>query len=281
MCFIGSGSRTGWIAVTLAAVIVAFFGAEGRRWLKWQLVFAACGALLWGLLFHGLPALLSMKAASETGRFSDFASVGARWKLWRISVESALAHPFLGLGPMHFAYVDNGNGAHPHNFWLQLAAEWGIPAALLVGAVAAGFFVRLWGAARVESDPAMKRVGVAMVAVVLAWGIGTLADGYMVIPTSQAMSAAVLMLAVMWLRISSPTVLPTSRGRLIPIVWTIFFAIALTVLALLPVTEFGQPTRREQAWRAEHPGGMMWPRFWQQGWIGPDNDPTARNERRR
>jgi len=78
MCFIGSGSRTGWIAIALAAVVVAFFGAEGRRWLKWQLRFAASGALLWAFLFHWAPALLSMTAAPETGRFSDFASVGAR-----------------------------------------------------------------------------------------------------------------------------------------------------------------------------------------------------------
>jgi putative inorganic carbon (hco3(-)) transporter len=220
-------------------------------------------------------------AAPETGRFSDFSSVGARWKLWRISVESALAHPFLGLGPMHFAYVDNGDGAHPHNFWLQLAAEWGIPAALLIGAVTVGFFVRLWRTARVEADPTMKRIGVAMVAVVLAWGVGTMSDGYMVIPTSQVMSTAVLMLAVMWLRLASPSIAPSPKGRLIPAIWTIFCAIALTALALLPTTEFGQPTRREQAWRAEHPGGFMWPRFWQQGWIGPNNDPTARVERRR
>jgi hypothetical protein len=182
---------------------------------------------------------------------------------------------------MHFAYFDNGDGAHPHNFWLQLAAEWGIPAALLVGAVAVGFFVRLWRAARLEADPTMKRVGVAMVAAVLAWGVGTLSDGYMVIPTSQAMSTAVLMLAVMWLRIASPSAASSPRGRFVPAVWTIFCAIALTMLTLLPATEFGQPTRREQAWRAEHPGHSMWPRFWQQGWIGPDNDPTARKEGQR
>jgi O-antigen ligase len=281
MCFIGSGSRTGWIAITFAAALMLFFGAEGRRWLKCQLVFAATGAVLWVVLFHWLPALLSMTAAPETGRFSDFASVGARWKLWRISVESALAHPFLGLGPMHFAYVDNGDGAHPHNFWLQLAAEWGIPAALLIGAVTVAFFVNLWRAARVEADPAMRRIGVAVVAVVLAWGIGTLSDGYMVIPTSQVMSTAVLMLAVMWLRLASSSIAPSPKARLIPIVWTIFCAIALVVLAVLPTTDFGQPTQREQAWRVEHPGAFMWPRFWQQGWIGPDSDPTARNERRR
>jgi hypothetical protein len=105
----------------------------------------------------------------------------------------------------------------------------------------------------------------------------------MVVPTSQVMSAAVLMLAVMWLRLASRSAAASPGGRLVPKVWTILFAIALGVLAVLPATEFGQPTPREKTWRAEnpYPGAVTWPRFWQQGWIGPDNDPTARSERRR
>ncbi len=277
MCFFGSGSRTGWIAILLTVLAVPLLGTEGRRYVRWQLVFALSGILLWISLFHLLPAMLAMIAAPETGRFSNFTSMGARWNLWRLSVESALAHPLLGLGPMHFAYVDNGDGAHPHNFWLQLAAEWGIPAAVLIGSTALAFFARLWRTARTEADPAMKRLGVAIVAAVLAWGIGTLSDGYMVVPTTQAMSTVVLMLAAMWLRLSSPVVATAQYGRLAVIVSTVFCAIALTVLAMLPATEFGQPTRREQAWRAEHPGDWMWPRFWQQGWIGPNEDPSARN----
>jgi O-antigen ligase len=277
MCFIGSGSRTGWIAVAMAAFIVMFLGSEGRRWLKAQLAFAACGALLWGLLFHLLPAALSVMTAPETGRFSNFTSISARWNLWRLSVESALAHPLLGLGPMHFAYINNGDGAHPHNFWLQVAAEWGIPAALLIVSVTVAFLLRLWRAVRAETDVAGQRVGVAVFTAVVAWFLGSLADGYMAVPTSQAMSTCVLMLAVMWLRLSSPTATMPLRGRLIPTVSTVFCAIALTVLAVLPATEFGQPTQREQAWRAEHPGDWMWPRFWQQGWIGPNEDPSARS----
>ena len=39
-------------------------------------------------------------------------------------MEAMIANPLLGLGPAHFAYAYNGEGAHPHNFWLQLAAEW-------------------------------------------------------------------------------------------------------------------------------------------------------------
>lgn len=276
MCFIGSGSRTGWIAIAAATLVVPFLALEGRRWLKWQLAFALSGALLWIVLFHALPAVLSIATTPETGRFSEFASVGARWRLWWLSVDAALAHPLLGLGPMHFAYVDNGDGAHPHNFWLQLAAEWGFPAALLLGCAALTLLWKLTRRVRSDADPSSRWLGTALLAAVVAWGVGTLSDGYMVIPTSQAMSTVVLMLAVMWLRLGTPVPAPSTANRVTSVVMVAFAAIALVVLAALPFTDFGQPTRREQMWRAEHPGQILWPRFWQQGWIGPDADPTAR-----
>jgi hypothetical protein len=90
------------------------------------------------------------------------------------------------------------------------------------------------------------------------------------------MSTVILMLAVMWLRQVQPVVesRPVLRasGRLLQLVG----AGALVILVYLPFTPFGQPTSREMAWRSEKPGAFMWPRFWQQGWIGPDQDPTAR-----
>jgi putative inorganic carbon (hco3(-)) transporter len=282
MCFIGSGSRTGWIAIAAAGLMAALLGSEGRRWLRCQLVFGALGLLSWGLLFHALPALLSGDTAPETGRLSDFASVGYRLQLWRISIESALAHPMLGTGPMHFAYVENGLGAHPHNFWLQLAAEWGIPATLLFVSASVVLGVGMWQGLKGELDRASRAVGVALFAVVTAWGIGTLSDGYMVVPTSQAMSTVVLMLAVMWLRSvapASPTLVErraSAHGRSRSYAMAALGVIALAVLATLPFTEFGQPTRREQVWRGARSGQTMWPRFWQQGWIGPHSDPTAR-----
>ena len=69
--------------------------------------------------------------------------------------------------------------------------------------------------------------------------------------------------------------MPSSAGLFVAIVATALCGIALAVLAALPFSEFGQPTRREQAWRAEHQGQTLWPRFWQQGWIGPGGDPSA------
>lgn len=284
MCFIGSGSRTGWLAIAAAALVVSWLGVEGRRWLKWQAAFAVSGGALWWLLFHAVPSVLDIETATETGRLSNFASVGARWELWRLSAEASLAHPLLGLGPMHFAYTDNGLGAHPHNFWLQLAAEWGAPATLLVGAASVALAGRLWRSVRKEVDASNCAIGIAALAGVIAWGVGTLSDGYMVVPTSQAMSAAVLMLAVMWLRLAAasqrPTAadMPLTSSRIASWVARGLAVVALAVIASLPFTDFGQPTLRESVWRAERAGQTLSPRFWQQGWIGPDADPTARPE---
>jgi O-antigen ligase len=278
MCLIGSSSRTAWIAVAAVTALVSFFGTEGRRSAQLQAVFALGGAILWVLFFHLLPSALSFNAVTETGRFSNFASVGSRWTLWRISLDYATGAPLLGIGPMHFAYENNGEGAHPHNFWLQLAAEWGLVAAVLVAATAVVFFTRLVGACRREVDTLKRPTGLSVLAVVGAWGIGTLADGFMVVPTSQAMSAAVLMLGAMWLREQGVTAESVGGGPMAvqSIVTKGLCVIALALVAVLPFTGFGQPGPREAAWRAEHPGAGMWPRFWQQGWIGPGDDPTAR-----
>jgi O-antigen ligase len=281
MCFIGSGSRTGWIAIAASALVVAFLAEQGRRWLRWQALFGASGAMLWLLLFHLLPALLSVPTAPETGRFTNFASIGARWELWRLSIDAARAQPLLGLGPMHFAYVDNGLGAHPHNFWLRLAAEWGIPAMLLILSATLALLVGLWRRLHQDHDSASRNVGVALFAALIAWGVGTLSDGYMVVPTSQAMSAVVLMLAVMWLRLG--WLVPARSGHLQRVTSSLasaaLLAAALGLLAALPFTDFGQPMSREQTWRDENRGRTMWPRFWQQGWIGPDADSSARTGR--
>lgn len=276
MCLIGSGSRTSWIALASTSLFALWFGREGLGWTRLQLAFAFGGLILWLSLFFGVPAMTGTVASVETGRFTNFASVGHRWELWLISLDNALNRPLLGAGPMHFAYVDNGSGAHPHNFWLQLAGEWGIPATVVVGSVVLGFFARMIKTVRADSDSTSRRLGVSLATALAAWGIGTLTDGYMVIPTSLALSAMVFVLAVAWLR--SRDVPPASDSTLLAErVMRGLLAVALIAIAVLPATNFGQPVERERKWRLERPTEPMWPRFWQQGWIGPDNDPTARS----
>lgn len=282
MCVIGSGSRTAWLALTVAALTLAFVGPSGRRWLMIQAAFAAAGALLYVFIFHVVAPWAGAQTALETGRLTDSASISARIELARIALGMVTSNPLLGVGPMHFAYVDNGLGAHPHNFLLQIAAEWGVPVLLIVVALLGALYWRTWQAARrVASDADGGLPAASLLAALTAWMVGIQFDGYMVIPTSQIASMVVLMLCVALVRhdrarLASDAV-PAGNGRG-PLAWTTTATamLACVVLLALPLTPFGNPTQRETQWRQENPTAPFWPRFWQQGWIGPQADPTAR-----
>jgi O-antigen ligase len=281
MCLIGSGSRTAWLALAVAGALLFLVGPAGRLWVKWQLSFAAAGAVLYTMVFFVVAPLMGAPVELESGRLQEGGSIAARLQLAQVALTMAAAHPLLGVGPMHFAYVDNGLGAHPHNFWLQLAAEWGIPVSVLVAGLAGVLLVRVLQTARATAaDPEQGLVASSLLAALVAWLAGTQLDGYMVVPTSQVASMVILMLCVAFVRQRSASVgmSASSASMLIVERWgTAAIAVcACLVIAGLPLTPFGRPTEREAMWRVENPVSPFWPRFWQQGWIGPDADPTAR-----
>lgn len=286
MLIVGSGSRTAWISLGCAAGVAFLLGNEGFRWLRMQATFALAGVVLWIALFYVVPRALDLPAPIDVEDITSLASLETRWALWKLAITSATAYQLLGVGPMHFAYDYNGIAAHPHNFWLQLAAEWGLPAAVLTAAAAVGLTLRAAFAAREEVNPQSAALGTALATAVVVWIVGTQADGFMVVPTSQLASTILLMLTASWLRSREPSPamgVPTNGTN----VGRLYMALSLgavIVLAALPLTDFGKPTIREIAWRQTHPGVLLLPRFWQQGWIGPDQDPLAaqaKAERRR
>lgn len=278
MCLIGSGSRTAWAALAVAGGVLAVSGPAGRRWLAWQATAAVAGLAAYLVLFIAVPAALGWPTELEGARAAQTSSIAARLALWRLALDAAVASPWLGIGPMHFAYVNTGDAAHPHNLALQWAAEWGVPAALCVAAAVIALLVALWrhvarhGRADDLADASLAACVLAAFVVLL---VGSQADGYLVVPTSQIAATVVLLLAVG--QVVPLDTLPASAAtRAASLAWRLTACAALAVLIALPFTAFGHPTAREAAWRAEHPGGFLWPRFWQQGWIGPDEDPAAR-----
>ncbi len=65
-------------------------------------------------------------------------SASGRLAIWRDALHDAQSHPLLGIGPMNYACIGPLNrAAHPHNFPLQFASEWGVSAVLLLLLVAA------------------------------------------------------------------------------------------------------------------------------------------------
>jgi O-antigen ligase len=269
-CLYGSGSRTAWLALAVSVIAVVAVSGKSRDWVRWQVLAALAGAGLYLVAFFVAPAALELPTALETGRLGEAGrlSIQARLDLWNLSFDAAKAEPFLGIGPMGLASIDNGLGAHPHNVWLQLLAEWGVPA---VVAIAAGLALLL--AQAIRGSDRIDRNDLAtpsVLAALVAWMVGASLDGYAVIPLSQLAATVVLGAAcARFLEKRPPSLVSGIPAALVTVV-------AAMLIGSLPFSAFGRPAVREQAWRLEHPTDPRWPRFWQQGWIGPDADPTAR-----
>lgn len=281
MCLIGSGSRTAWAALAVAGGVLALSGLAGRRWVAWQAIAAVAGLAAYLALFVAVPAALGWPTELEGTRAAQTSSIAARFALWRLALDAVFASPWLGIGPMHFAYANTGDAAHPHNQMLQWAAEWGVPAALCVATAAITLLGALWRhVARQDraDDLADASLAACVLAAVVVLLVGSQADGYLVVPTSQVAATVVLLLAVGQV-VPVDTRPASAPTRVASLAWRLTGCAALAVLIALPFTAFGQPTAREAQWRAEHPAGFLWPRFWQQGWIGPDEDPSARPAR--
>jgi O-antigen ligase len=267
MCLFGSGSRTGWLPALAASLVVLVCGREGRTWLLVQAMSAAAGALLLWLAFFVVPSVFGIEAAHETGRLSSTASIHARLALWQAAIDMAWHFPLLGVGPMHFAYSYNGLAAHPHNWWLQVAAEWGVPA-LIAFAVA---FVVSWRGlaagirARVGEGRSCSPERTVVIGAFAAWSIGILFDGYMVAPTSQLLSAAILALVVAELGEHRQSLGEPISRRLEAWIQRGLALSALFVMASLPWSSLGDPEARETSWRRAHPGEALWPRLCEQG----------------
>ncbi len=111
-----------------------------------------------------------------------------RIAMWRGTLQDARTHPLLGIGPMNYACTGPlYRAAHPHSFPLQLLAEWGIPAFLLLLPVAGFLFLGLFRMLRnppAGHAPAMPLAGflaTALLAAVIHAGL----SGVLVMPASQ------------------------------------------------------------------------------------------------
>ena len=92
------------------------------------------------------PALLQ-----RLMRLADLASEKERWGAWYAALAMIRDHPVLGVGPNHFASTHPAyalpESAHlrdPHNVYLRVASEWGVPAAVALTSWLLSWPVRIW-----------------------------------------------------------------------------------------------------------------------------------------
>jgi hypothetical protein len=206
-----TATRATWFSCAGAMLFVAVLApAVTFRLLKVQIAALAIAWVSAWVMFELLPAYLHPGAPRAldafAGRFADPLGLSLRDILWMRAIELAGAHPWLGVGPMGLALDLNMVGAHPHNAPLQLAAEWGIPAAVAIGLAVSllglRFSLLLARSARIQSrsskDDLTAGAGpdvplaAALLSSLASAAVSAMVDGLIVMPYTQVMLCAVL-----------------------------------------------------------------------------------------
>jgi O-antigen ligase len=267
LLFVAAGRGT-FIALVVAAVVV--LGLVGRR--AWPVVrrlalVLAAGAALFALLFlvwpwwaHGTQPPMADYGAARLG------SDQSRLYLWHAAWQQILQAPWLGVGPMHYAHIPNAKAAHPHNVVLQVAAEWGLPMALLCIATATGLFAKLIQAVRRQDlDPASGRVGMALALGCVAVAADGLVSGNFVMPVSQVWIAVLVGCSLAWWRQHGAAHKPGVRSMLPGRVAAVLVLVSQLWLVVQVAPEVLDLPAHLQQTMEHFPRESMQPRFWSIG----------------
>ncbi|MBI2564164.1 MAG: O-antigen ligase family protein [candidate division NC10 bacterium] len=200
-------------AVLAAGVTIGLWALSRRQvWWARRHWFALAGI--------GVLAALVMLSASGPGsgvlpdRFgldgsgSGHSSLRWRWQILRWTWTMVRQHPWWGVGPGAFPVALNQyqripyvSGENPHNLYLELAAEYGLPAGLLAVVTLGGFLGRLGSViTRSSEDDPLRRRLAALLAVLVAFAIHSLVDLDWSFPAVALVAATLLGLANAHLR---------------------------------------------------------------------------------
>lgn len=293
--------RATWYATAIASVVLLAIAPAASRRLLWPqaqaLAVAFAGA--W-ILFEWLPDRLGLAGGAVieglAGRLGNPLALSLRDQLWGRALELVALHPWLGIGPMGLALDVNPVAAHPHNAVLQIAAEWGVPAALALSAAGAIVMARMTMALRRCARPSRPDEGLlaagraasgngpgaevppdvllptALLASLIAIGVQSMVDGVIVMPYTQVLSAVVLGWgASVLLEPAQPDPSTVAGGRSSR-VHTLAGAIAAAALASALIwaaaPQLFTVENRAEWFRASYPGiDDDATRFWVQGWL--------------
>jgi hypothetical protein len=193
-----------------------------------------------------------------------------RFFIWDNALGLVRQHPWFGVGPMHFAH-DAARfrwAAHPHDWVLQIAAEWGLPALLLL---CVALFLGMRALVRSRAGMSSIESGNGVLSALLVSGAAVLVDGLVsgliVMPQSQLAIALYLGFAIAWVRMSSAAdQSPRAAGGAIRLANVVVLSVALaslvagTYVDIVDVMHDGTPNAAANR-------GLRWPRLWEQGFF--------------
>lgn len=270
-----SGARG--TALALALGVVAALGMSGIR-AAWPLARALGTSLLIGLVvyaivFQWLPrlGLVAMVEPAERS-VASMSSDSARLQLWQVAVDQIRSSPWLGVGPMHYAHQPNPKAAHPHNIYLQIAAEWGIPMLMALLALAGVGLAKLRAAIKRAEGGHERIEGVGLLVACIAVLADGAVSGNFVMPVAQMWIALLAAWAIAWTRRHADASLPTPSHT--PVVkvprWVLPSLVLASQVWLVAATwdEIVDPRAHlEHVHRDLVQNAKTNPRFWSDGWF--------------
>jgi O-antigen ligase len=228
------------------------------------------GTAIYLIVFALLPALLAVSGTSQHEfRVERFSSDQSRLQLWSVALTQIFEAPWFGIGPMHYAHWPNPKAAHPHNVYLQVAAEWGMPMLLLLVGLAGRALVALCRAIQQQSGN-RQRLGMGLLITWVAIAVDGVFSGNFVMPVSQVWIAFAAGWTWSWWRENAPaaTSSPSAEGSpwLRRIAFTgIFLSQVWLCWSVWP--ELTNLSRHLEQSMIAVPNARTNPRFWSHGWF--------------
>ena len=248
------GVLLAWAVGVLLTAIV--YQQNAWAFLRLQLTNMGLGLACYLILFKWLPALFNLTPIITTVMRS---TTGDRIELWNQALILIRQFPLLGAGPMQYPWYNPTLG-HPHNSVLQLAAEWGLPATILVLLLSSyGLYcwIKKFNAKTIDTKtPLDKHWVIILFFTIITNAAYSLVDGVIVMPISQVMMFILLGLMMGYYGNDNTGVIKTksrlSQGLALVILATMLWASMPEVIQGLSGSEKGF----SMGYRA------VGPRFW-------------------
>jgi len=258
-------ARASILALLVGALVtLVVFGRASWRYAFTMTLTLGTGALVMGLLWYFWFRYLSepMTDGILSPHFRGFLA-GQALDLFATS-------PWLGVGPMHFTNTVNPIAGHPHDVYVQVLAEYGLPATLLIAWFAVRFLKRA-----LENVRRLASTQLVLACALLTATVALLVDsgfsGNWVMPLSQ-MWIAVLIALLMSLETkagASAEALATRRS-LPHVAWRALVLSAMvtaTSLALMEVPDDIPHIHTGEPMKKPIGNQFLSFRFWSYGWF--------------
>lgn len=181
-----AGTRGSIVAWLFACAVGTWLGGHSRALAVrffWLCVIGFC----WAWLMQNALSWVNPSSGRALFRMASEHAFGlsGREIIWTLAWQQFLLHPWLGIGPMHFAALGSQVAAHPHQVILQLLSEWGLPATLLMLGVVMQWFVQAGKKLKFNTLPQTSLVGVYLFFALTASMMQAMVDGVLVMPYTQ------------------------------------------------------------------------------------------------